>query len=264
MTNERRTEGDSWPDDLVRLDHELRGLVVDERDSFGEELRARLVDEHRHGHRGGAGFWSVVPRRRHLVAAAAAVAVLTVSLSVPPVRASWARLLGFPAAGAPEPAPIAPERTTPPISAMDETVQWEGTASLTVPRPSQGLGESPDVVLPLPATLPRLANPDEAQRIVADEYPQLLQRAGIGGTVGVLVLVEPDGSPNFPQVVASSDVRQLDMAALRATRGLRFEPATRGGRPVGIWVEFSIMFRPETEEPPRGSRSQETPLPRSN
>ena len=264
MKDEHRIGIGAWPDDLVRLDRELRGIVVDERDSFGDELRARLVDEHRRGRWGGTGFWRAVPPRRHLAAAAAVIALLTVSLSVPPVRASWARLLGFPAAGPAEPARVAPERTTPSSSAMDGTGPWEGTASLTVPRPSQGVGESPDVAQPLAATLPRLVDPDEAQRTVAEEYPRLLQRAGIGGTVGVLVRVEPDGSPGSPRVVASSGVGQLDMAALRATRGLRFAPATRGGRPVGIWVEFSIIFRPDAEEPRPGPPSQETPVPRSN
>ena len=263
MKDEHRTGIGSWPDDLVRLDRELRGIVVDERDSFGEELRARLVDEHRRGRWVGTGLGRAVPPRRHLVAAAAVIALLTVSLSVPPVRASWARLLGLPGAGPAEPARIAPERTTP-SSALDGTGQWEGAASLTVPRPSQGVGELPDVAEPLPATLPRLVDPDEAQRTVAEEYPPLLQRAGIGGTVGVLVRVEPDGSPGSPRVVASSGVRQLDMAALRATRELRFAPATRGGRPVGIWVEFSIIFRPEAEDPRLGPSPQETPGPRSN
>lgn len=264
MSDEHRTGIGSWSDDLVRLDRELRGIVVDERDAFGEELRARLVDEHRRGGWGGTGFWRAAPPRRHLVAAAAVIALLTASLSVPPVRASWARLLGLPAAGPAEPARIAPERTTPPSSAMDENGPWGGTASLTVPRPSQGVAESPDVAQPLPATLPRLVDPDEAQRTVAQEYPPLLQRAGIGGTVGVLVRVEPDGWPDSPRVIASSGVGQLDMAALRATRELRFAPATRGGRPVGIWVEFSIIFRPEAEEPRLGPPSRETPVPRSN
>lgn len=264
MKDDHRTGVGSWPDDLVRLDRELRGIVVDERDSFGDELRARLVDEHRRGRWGGIGFWRAVPPPRHLVAAAAVIALLTVSLSVPPVRASWARLLGFPAAGPAEPARIAPERTTPSSSGTDGTGPSEGTASLTVPRPSQGVGELPDVAQPLAATLPRLVDPDEAQRTVAEEYPPLLQRSGIGGTVGVLVRVEPDGSPGSPRVVASSGVGQLDMAALRATRGLRFAPATRGGRPVGIWVEFSIIFRPETEEPRLDPPPRETRVPRSN
>ena len=264
MKDEHRTGVGSWPDDLVRLDRELRGIVDDERDSFGDELRARLVDEHRRGRWGGIGFWRAVPPPRHLVAAAAVIALLTVSLSVPPVRASWARLLGFPAAGPAEPARIAPERTTPSSSGTAGTGPSEGTASLTIPRPSQGVGELPDVAQPLAATLPRLVDPDEAQRTVAEEYPPLLQRSGIGGTVGVLVRVEPDGSPGSPRVVASSGVGQLDMAALRATRGLRFAPATRGGRPVGSWVEFSIIFRPETEEPRLDPPPRETRVPRSN
>lgn len=264
MTSERRTGIGSWPDDMVRLDSELRGIVVEERDSFGEELRARLVDEHRRSHRAMPFPWRAVPRGRQLAAAAAVVALLTVSLGVPPVRASLARLLGLPVAGAPEPAQIAPERATPSSSGVDGTGQWEGTANLTPPRPRLELGESSDIAQPLPATIPHLVDPDEARRTVADEYPPLLQRAGIGGTVGVLVWVDPEGSPDSPQVVTSSDVGQLDMAALRAARGLRFAPATRGGRPVGIWVEFSIIFRPEAEEPGPGTGPQQSPVPRSN
>ena len=263
MTNEHRTGTGTWPDELVRLDRELRGIVIDERDSFGDELRARLVEEHRHGRRDAARFWRGVPRGRQLAAAAAIVALFAVSLGVPPVRASWARLLGFPATGAPEPAQVAPGQTTRSSSAINGTGQWEGTASLTVPRPRQGVGESPDVALPLPATVPHLVDPDEAQRTVAEEYPPLLQRAGIGGTVGVRVRVDPDGSTDSPEVVASSGVAQLDVAALRATRGLRFAPATRGGQPVGIWVEFSIIFRPGMDELQRGPRSQETRVPPS-
>lgn len=264
MTGEDRTGDCTWPDDLVRLDREMRGIAVEERDSFGEELRARLVDEHRRRHRAWAFPRRAVPRRHHLVAAAAVVALLTFSLGVPPVRASLARLLGLPVAGEPEPARIAPERATPPSSGVDGAGQWEGTASLTAPRPRRGLSESPDIAQPPPATIPHLVDPDEARRTVAKEYPPLLQRAGIGGTVGVLVRVDPDGRPDSPQVVTSSDVAQLDRAALRATRGLRFAPATRGGRPVGIWVEFSIIFRPETEAPGPGSGPQESPVPRSN
>ena len=51
MTIEHRNGIGSLPDDLVRLDRELRGIQVEERASFSEELRVRLVDEHRRRHR---------------------------------------------------------------------------------------------------------------------------------------------------------------------------------------------------------------------
>jgi TonB family protein len=244
MRDEHRSGAGRWPEDLARLDRELRGIVVRERSSFAEELRARLREEQERLAAARPGLRSAFPRGRWLLAAAAVVALLTVSLGVPPVRASFARLLGFPAAGVPESPAAAPEEVARP--APEEPGNVEGVASLTTPRPRHGPGESPDAAQPLPATLPHLLDPDQAQRSVADEYPILLQRAGIGGTVDVLVWVRPDGSSEFPQVLTSSGVGQLDMAALRATRGLRFAPATRGGRPVGSWVEFSIIFRPES------------------
>lgn len=264
MTIEHRNGIGSLPDDLVRLDRELRGIQVEERASFSEELRVRLVDEHRRRHRKRVFPGRAFPRRRQLIPAAAVVALLTVSLGVPPVRASLARLLGLPLAEGPQPAQIAPGSAIPTSSGMEGAGRWEGTANVTPPRPTRGLGESPEMALPLPATPPRLADPDEARRTVAGQYPPLLQRAGIGGTVGVLVWVDSGGSPESPQVVVSSDVGQLDAAALSATRGLRFAPATRGGQPVGVWVEFSIIFRPEAEEPGSGSGQQESPVPPTN
>lgn len=253
-----------WPEDLARLDRELRGIVVNERSSFAEELRARLAEEQRRLAAAGPGLRPAFPRGRWLLAAAAVVALLTVSIGVPPVRASFARLLGFPAAGVPESPAALPEEPARPVSGVEAPGNVEGTASLTTPRPRHGPGESPDVAQPLPATLPHLLDSDQAQRSVADEYPLLLQRAGIGGTVHVLVWVRPDGSSEFPQVLASSGVGQLDMAALRATRGLRFAPATRGGRPVGSWVEFSIIFRPEGVGSPPGAPPEGSRVPQSN
>ncbi len=264
MRDEHRSGAGRWPEDLARLDRELRGIVVRERSSFADELRARLREEQKRLAAAGPGLRPAFPRGRWLLAAAAVVALLTVSLGVPPVRASFARLLGFPAAGVPESAPAAPEELARPAPGVEGPGNLEGTASLTTPRPRHGPGESPDVAQPLPATLPYLLDPDQAQRSVADEYPLLLQRAGIGGTVDVLVWVRPDGSSEFPQVLASSGVGQLDMAALRATRGLRFASATRGGRPVGSWVEFSIIFRPEGDESPPVAPPQESRVPQSN
>lgn len=264
MTDQHRPGTGRWPEDLARLDRELRGIVVRERSAFAEELRTRLREEQERLAATGPGLRPAFPRGRWLLAAAAVVALLTVSLGVPPVRASFARLLGFPAAEIPEAPAAAPEEMARPASGLEGAGDVEGTARLTTPRPRHGPGESPDIAQPLPATLPYLLDPDQAQSSVADEYPLLLQRSGIGGTVDVLVWVRPDGSSEFPQVLASSGVGQLDMAALRATRGLRFAPATRGGRPVGSWVEFSIIFRPEGDELPPGAPPQGSRVPQSN
>jgi len=62
--------------------------------------------------------------------------------------------------------------------------------------------------------------------------------------VGLLMWVRQDGTVEFPQIASTSGVRELDLAALRATQSLSFAPATRLGDPVGTWVSFSIRFQP--------------------
>lgn len=99
---------------------------------------------------------------------------------------------------------------------------------------------------------------------MAREYPPHLQGAGVGGTVRVLLWVQPGGDPSQARVAESSGVQGLDTAALRATRSFRFRPATHNGRSVGTWVEFSIRFRPYAPDSQPGPEYQAFHIPLSN
>ncbi len=251
MTRRRKQDGDvPCPPSLAALDRELREIVIEERCSFGPELRAELVAEDERlnslGDRLGPRF--AQPR---WMAAAAVLVLMAGMLAVPPLRASLVRLFTSPA----EPAHVdaAPAAVAlPAMESPSESGRVGGTATSTTDLPLRR------------ATLPALLDPQGARRVVAEEYPELLQRAGIGGTVRVLVWVGPAGQTENPQVGGSSGVEQLDEAALRATRSLRFVPATRGGEVVGTWVEFSIMFQPEGAEPQPDPQSQALQIPLSN
>ena len=63
------------------------------------------------------------------------------------------------------------------------------------------------------------------------------------GTVGLSVIVEPDGRPSKVVVSRSSGFPRLDRAAKSAAERYRFRPATRGGEPIRAQYHFNIGFK---------------------
>ena len=228
--------------DLRNLDRDLRQIVIEERCSYGSELRAELVEEHaRLGGGRRSRSWPVP------AVGVAAVLLLTLagSLAVPRTRGAILELfrspavIGTPLSGnarswgdevaEPQPAPSAPMAEEPVTVTRAVPVEPD---EISLPSPFR------------PGTVPELMDRDVARLIVAQEYPALLQQKGIGGRVRLLMWVGPDGTTEFPQIEHTSGLRELDLAALRATRALRFVPATLLGEDVGTWVSFSIRFQP--------------------
>jgi protein TonB len=76
-------------------------------------------------------------------------------------------------------------------------------------------------------------------------YPSLARRRGYEGTVLLEVLVTEEGRVGELSVARSSGYKMLDRAALRAVRDWRFEPGTRGGRPMAMAVRIPVRFRLE-------------------
>lgn len=239
MFGNRRQGRDLEDRDLRRLDRDLRQIVIEERESYASELRAELTREFA---RLRDRHWSRRPSRRLIQVAATVLLVLTGSLAFPGARAAILGLLEPGSVALSPDAPTTVVRTNPPVVRQPPPV----VASPREPeRPAMlaNLEERP-IRTPVPATLPALLDRDGARLTVAHEYPALLQRRGIGGRVGLLMWVRADGAVEFPQIESTSGVRELDLAALRATQSLSFAPATRLGDPVGTWVSFSIRFQP--------------------
>lgn len=236
--------------DLAGLDRDLRALSIEERSSFEPELRAELAAEY-------ARLQSAGPSRRAagrgFLAAAAVVVLMVGAWLVPPARASLARWLQSSPVAEPASVEPLPEALPPTPAAMPVAEGWPVPEDLRMepepePLPLPRIDAAPDTAPPpLPPTLPSLLDRDLARRIVTDEYPVGLQERGIGGVVRVLLWVRPDGFPETPAVRISSGRPELDEAALRATLSFRFLAATRAGRKVGTWVEFSIRFEPDSE-----------------
>ena len=250
------------PSQVEDVHRELLQVQIEERSSFAVELEAELEREWARLSAPGAR-----PRRfplRYAAAAAAAVLVLG-TLAVPPARASLVRLIWpqpqpeVAVEEAVEELPVVAEAPPPPV---EEPTPYSKPAPPRVDEVE--LADIPEWPAPLPTTFPVLLDRERARSIVQDEYPDSLQVAGIGGRVQVLLWVRPDGGVDYTQIGKTSGLPGLDMAALRATRALRFLPATRAGEAVGTWVEFSIEFRPFADEAQPAQADHGIQIPLSN
>lgn len=228
--------------DVRSLDRDLRQIAIEERCSYGAELRAQLIEEHARleGDRRSRS-WSVS------AVGIAAMLLLTLagSLAFPRTRGAVLGVFQSPVVVETARSGIVRPRSADPVEpAMPVTAAMDETPS-TVTRPVTA--EAAEIPVPsplLPGTVPELLDRSEARMIVAQEYPAVLQQKGIGGRVRILMWVGPEGTTEFPQIEHTSGLRELDLAALRATQALRFVPATRLGEAVGTWVSFSIRFQP--------------------
>ena len=236
--------------ETLRLDRDLREIVIEERCSYGAELRSELVREHARLEEERRSGFLAMPTLR---IAAAILLLLTGSLVVPETRAAMLGLIRLTPAetGATLPAPALPSPARGPTddSGLGPAEPARQIQSAGEPdggsAPAEAVPSDGSLTPPLRlATLPELVDRNGARLVVAQEYPALLQRRGIGGRVRLLMWVGEDGTAEFPQIDGTSGLRELDLAALRATRLLRFVPATRLGEPVGTWVSFSIRFQP--------------------
>lgn len=89
-------------------------------------------------------------------------------------------------------------------------------------------------------------------------YPEILRRAGIGGSVTVRLRVDAFGRVSEASILRS-DNDGFNEAALAAARGARFRPAERNGRAVAaeavLPVPFTPAAAPSNPSPTRSSLS---------
>jgi protein TonB len=238
--------GGSIPEELQALDRELSAIRIEERPSFGPELERELA---RAWQARGGGRWGARTPGVRLLLAACFGGLMVVGVSVPPARAAVVRLVRtvleealpsvFTPTPEPEPSPVRFQEPAP--EDFEEAEPAPDVSSPAEVSRDEAVGQP----IPIPEyTYPELLDPEEAEAVVASHYPLGLQRAGIGGSVKVMVWVTPEGTAESINGRQYSAYRSLDYAALLAARELRFRPATRDGTPVGTWVEFFIHFIP--------------------
>ncbi len=75
------------------------------------------------------------------------------------------------------------------------------------------------------------------------EYPRQAKLAGMEAVVWVQALVDKNGDVREARILKSSGSKAgFDESALAAARKCKFKPAIQNGRPVPVWVSFSIEF----------------------
>jgi len=110
--------------------------------------------------------------------------------------------------------------------------------------PGQGPGGPDGPEEPFDQLTPGLVPPSLVPGTRAlPEYPDLARRAGVQGTVILLVVVEADGSIGTIEVVRSPDQRfGFDLAAINAVKRWRYRPAMMNERPVAAYIQVMVEF----------------------
>ena len=91
---------------------------------------------------------------------------------------------------------------------------------------------------------PALLNRQQVALALSREYPVNYRRQGVSGEVTLRFRVEKDGTVDASSL---STVGQADPliaeAAMPVVRGMRFEPARLGDKPVRAWVVLPVTFK---------------------
>ncbi|MBC2776230.1 energy transducer TonB [Parasphingopyxis marina] len=74
-------------------------------------------------------------------------------------------------------------------------------------------------------------------------YPSRLLRQEVEGTCTVRVHVAANGRVDAAEAVRSTNPAFCEATTGHALRRWRFEPATRGGRPVDSWQQHTVVFQ---------------------
>jgi protein TonB len=90
---------------------------------------------------------------------------------------------------------------------------------------------------------PKLVNEAEVQRALVREYPPILRDSGIGGQVVVWLFIDAEGRVENAKVDRSSGYAQLDEAALKVAKVMKFLPAQNRDLKVPVWVSIPVTFR---------------------
>ncbi len=95
-------------------------------------------------------------------------------------------------------------------------------------------------------TNPVITNSGDVVSALEKEYPALLRRKGVGGTVVVWFFIDETGDLQKVRIRDSSGRDALDRAALRVAEQFEFAAARNEGEPVPVWISLPITFTPGT------------------
>ena len=149
-----------------------------------------------------------------------------------------------------EPPPAIPEvdLSAPPVSAEDFSgVGTLGGVADGIPAAEAPKEPEPEFAYSV-AELdrkPELTNSSTIVGVMERLYPRILQDAGIGGTVTMQFVIEPDGTVDMTSVkVIDSPHDQLSEASVKAVERFRFRPGRYKNEPVRVLIQMPITWQP--------------------
>lgn len=80
------------------------------------------------------------------------------------------------------------------------------------------------------------------------EYPITLWDQGIEGETRLRVRVNEMGTVDSVQVLESSGHAEMDSAAVRGAKELRFSPGRKNGKRIEVWAEVPVHFSKKRED----------------
>jgi protein TonB len=163
----------------------------------------------------------------------------------------------------PPPPPAATQALTPPTEPPTAIPAVDLTAKAITEQDVSGIGKVAPEAAPPPAVVeappaadfayelavldkqPSLSNKGTIASVMERLYPRLLQDAGIGGTVQLQFVIEPDGSVDMSSVkVIESSNDQLSEASIKAVEKFKFKPGVYKGAPVRVLIQMPITWQP--------------------
>lgn len=127
----------------------------------------------------------------------------------------------------------------------------EELAAIVAPDVATDMSSSDDIVIAIPDEeyLPGMDEfvpveiPAEMIYEEIPDYPRLAKQAGMEAVVWVKALVDKKGNVKKAVILKSSDSRAgFDESAVTAAYRCKFKPAIQNGRPVAVWVSYSVEF----------------------
>jgi TonB family protein len=93
---------------------------------------------------------------------------------------------------------------------------------------------------------PRVMNQSQVDSVRERVYPAELRSRGITGRTEVGVFVTPASEGTRIRVVNSSGLQDLDSAAVKVVRAMRWSAALNGTKPVGAYIKLAVPFGPQS------------------
>ena len=105
----------------------------------------------------------------------------------------------------------------------------------------QGTGSGNDVVYD--EGHPDITPPVQRATRAFPRYPELARKAGVEGSVVLLIVIDREGRVGEIEVLRAPDPRfGFELAAIEAVKQWRYQPALLGGRPVAVQASVTIEF----------------------